>query len=130
MLRNAAERGRSQSKSEERLVEKVLADPDISLLLKGIEAHDRSGDLDAVYERDIRRKVQEVSSGRLSRLARRVLKAHALDTQTLGAQHSEREEAREQRTDIHLRHLRRSARATAVARIPSDLQQVRDEQHP
>ncbi|MBV9282818.1 MAG: hypothetical protein JOZ41_22305 [Chloroflexi bacterium] len=61
MVRRAVDRARTGSSgaaSADQIMDQVLADPDLTLLLKGIEAHDRSGDLEDVYHRDIRRMIE------------------------------------------------------------------------
>lgn len=62
MIRQAVDKVRLRSKiplNEDQIIEQILHDPDLGLLMKGVRAHDRSGNLDDVYVRDIRRKVEK-----------------------------------------------------------------------
>jgi hypothetical protein len=62
MIRQAVDRAHDEAGGqldEDAVVERVLADPDVRLLLRGVEDHDRAEGLTDVYLRDIRRKVAE-----------------------------------------------------------------------
>jgi len=72
MIREAVDHFRGQNDGPldvDEATEAVLASPDMALFMKGIENHDRSGDLDDIYTRDIRRMVaayiEELGEGRL-----------------------------------------------------------------
>lgn len=60
MIREAVDEYRARTNASlnvDEVTRAVLESPDLALLMKGVDAHDRSGDLDDVYLRDIRRKV-------------------------------------------------------------------------
>jgi hypothetical protein len=44
---------------EDALLQQVLADPDMRIIMDGYRMHDRSGDLEAVIERDVRKMIQQ-----------------------------------------------------------------------
>lgn len=61
MVRRAVDRaltsGRSRQSVDD-LLPQVLADPDMSLYMRGVEAHDRAEGLEDVYMRDIRARIE------------------------------------------------------------------------
>lgn len=69
MIRSAVDRALNSGceLDADALLSCVLEDPDITIYMRGISDHDRSGDLPDIYTRDIRQRIQrdiERRSGR------------------------------------------------------------------